>query len=105
MVRIPTNREPTHPGEMLRDEFLVPMNISQRDLANTIHVSYQRINELVNKKRGITPSTALRLAKFFGVSADFWLNLQVRWDLFKAQVTEKNELDSIQDYHHINKIA
>ena len=105
MVRIPTNREPTHPGEMLRDEFLVPMNISQRDLANAIHVSYQRINELVNKKRGITPSTALRLAKFFGVSADFWLNLQVRWDLFKAQVTEKNELDSIQDYHHINKIA
>ena len=105
MVRIPTNREPTHPGEMLRDEFLIPMNISQRDLANTIHVSYQRINELVNKKRGITPSTALRLAKFFGVSADFWLNLQVRWDLFKTQATEKNELDSIQDFHHIKKIA
>ena len=105
MVRIPTNREPTHPGEMLRDEFLVPMNISQRDLANAIHVSYQRINELVNKKRGITSSTALRLAKLFGVSADFWLNLQVRWDLFKAQAAEKNELDSIQDFHHIQKIA
>ena len=82
MVRIPTNREPTHPGEMLRDEFLVPMNISQRDLANAIHVSYQRINELVNKKRGITSSAALRLAKFFGVSADFWLNLQIRWNLY-----------------------
>ncbi|MFZ2168320.1 MAG: HigA family addiction module antitoxin [Methylococcaceae bacterium] len=105
MVRIPTNREPTHPGEMLRDEFLVPMNISQRDLANAIHVPYQRINELVNKKRGVTPSTALRLAKFFGVSADFWLNLQVRCDLFKAQATEKNELDSIQDFHHIQKTA
>ena len=105
MVRIPTHREPTHPGEMLRDEFLVPMNISQRDLANAIHVSYQRINELVNKKRGITPSTALRLAKFFGMTADFWLNLQVRWDLFKAQATEKYELDSIQDFHHIQKIA
>jgi antitoxin HigA-1 len=89
MVRIPNNREPTHPGEMLLDEFLVPMNISQRDLANAIHVSYQRINELVNKKRGITPSTALLLAKFFGVSADFWLNLQIRWDLFKAQAAEK----------------
>ena len=105
MVRIPTNREPTHPGEMLRDEFLVPMNISQRDLANAIHVPYQRINELVNKKRSVTPSNALRLAKFFGVSADFWLNLQVRWDLFKAQAAEKNELDSIQDFHHIKKIA
>ena len=105
MVRIPTNREPTHPGEMLRDEFLIPMNISQRDLANAIHAPYQRINELVNKKRGVTPSTALRLAKFFDVSADFWLNLQVRWDLFKAQATEKNELDSIQDFHHIQKTA
>lgn len=105
MVRIPLNRTPTHPGEMLRDEFLVPMNISQRDLATAIHVPYQLINELVNQKRGITPSTALRLAKFFGVSADFWLNLQMRWDLFNAQVAEKNELDAIQDFHHLRKTA
>lgn len=63
---------------MLKEEFLIPMAISQRDLADAIHVPYQRVNELVNKKRGITPSTALRLAKFFGVSADFWLNLQTR---------------------------
>lgn len=105
MVRIPTNREPTHPGEMLREEFLIPMNISQRELANAIHVPYQRINELVNKKRGVTPSTALRLAKFFSVSADFWLNIQIRWDLFKAQNVEKNELDSIQDFHHVQKMA
>ena len=87
MIRIPTHRQPTHPGEMLREEFLGPMHISQRDLANAIHVPYQRVNELVNQKRGITPSTALRLAKFFGVSADFWLNLQVRWDLYKTQVS------------------
>ncbi len=105
MVRIPTHREPTHPGEMLREEFLIPMNISQRDLANAIHVSYQRINELVNKKRGITPSTALRLAKFFEVSADFWINLQIRWDLFKAQVAEKSELETIKDFHHLQKLA
>ena len=105
MVRIPVKRKPTHPGEMLRDEFLVPMNISQRDLANAIHVPYQRINELVNQKRGVTPSTALRLGKFFGVSADFWLNLQIRCDLFKAQATEKRELDSIQDFHHMQKSA
>ncbi len=105
MVRIPTNRQPTHPGEMLREEFLVPMNISQRELADAIHVPYQRINELVNQKRGVTPSTALRLAKFFGLSADFWLNLQVRCDLYKAQATEKNALDAIQDFHHIQKMA
>jgi addiction module HigA family antidote len=90
MVRIPTHRPPTHPGTMLREEFLVPMNLSQRDLADALHVPYQRINELVNQKRGITPGTALRLAKFFGTSADFWLSLQVRCDLFKAQAAEKN---------------
>ncbi|MCX7111237.1 MAG: HigA family addiction module antitoxin [Proteobacteria bacterium] len=105
MIRVPTSREPTHPGEMLRDEFLVPMNISQRDLANAIRVPYQHINELVNQKRSITPSTALRLAKFFGVSAEFWLNLQVRRDIFKTQVTEKSELDSIQDFHQLQKTA
>lgn len=105
MVRIPTNRPPTHPGEMLREEFLGPMQISQRDLAHAIHVPYQRVNELVNQKRGITPSTALRLAKFFGVTADFWLNLQVRWDLFKAQASEGEELEKIEDYHHLKKMA
>ena len=72
-MRIPTHREPTHPGEMLKEEFLVPMEISQKDLANAIHVPYQRVNELINKKRGVTPSTALRLARFFGMSADYWL--------------------------------
>ncbi len=65
MVRIPTNRQPTHPGEMLVEEFLTPMHITQRELADAIHVPYQRVNELVNQKRGVTPSTALRLARFF----------------------------------------
>jgi addiction module HigA family antidote len=82
MVRIPTHREPTHPGEMLLEEFLVPLGISQRTLADAIHVPYQRINEIVNGRRGITPSTALRLARFFSMSAGFWLNLQLRWDLY-----------------------
>ncbi len=97
MVRIPTNREPTHPGEMLVEEFLNPMHISQRELADAIHVPYQRVNELVNHKRGITPSTALRLGKFFGVSPDFWLNLQMRWDLFKAREAERADLAKIKE--------
>jgi len=67
-------------GQVMQQKIM--MNISQRDLATAIHVPYQRVNELVNQKRGVTPSTALRLAKFFGVSAGFWLNLQVRWDLY-----------------------
>ena len=63
MIRVPTHRPPTHPGEMLAEEFLNPMGVSQRQLADAIHVPYQRINEIVNRRRGITPSTALRLAK------------------------------------------
>jgi addiction module HigA family antidote len=70
MIRVPTDRTPTHPGEMLLEEFLKPMGLTQRELANAIHVPYQRINEIVNAKRGMTPGTALRLQKFFGMSAN-----------------------------------
>lgn len=98
MVRLPTKRIPTHPGEMLLEEFLNPMGISQRELADGIQVSYQRVNEIVNGRRGITPSTALRLAKFFGMSADFWMNLQIRWDLYFAQREENKVLETIHPY-------
>ncbi len=95
MIRIPTHRAPTHPGEMLSEEFLKPMGLTQRQLADSIHVPYQRINEIVNGRRGVTPSTALRLSKYFGVSPDFWLNLQLRWDLYFAQQAEAKELQLI----------
>ncbi len=98
MVNIPTNRQPTHPGEMLLEEFLIPMELTQRELAKGIHVHYQRINEIINGRRGITPSTALRLSKFFGISADFWMNLQLRWDLSKAMKTEEKHLKVIEPY-------
>ncbi|HEC28243.1 MAG TPA: addiction module antidote protein, HigA family [Gammaproteobacteria bacterium] len=104
-MRIPTHREPMHPGEMLREEFLIPMKISQRDLADAIHVPYQRVNELINKKRGLTPSTALRLAKFFGVSADYWLNLQIRCDLYRAQEAEKKDISSIKGFRKFKKMV
>ena len=95
MVRIPTDRAPTHPGEMLLEEFLIPADLTQRELANAIRVPYQRVNELVNGRRGITPSTALRLAKYFDVSAGYWLNLQTRWDLYHATKQEAKELEAI----------
>ena len=98
MVRVPTNRIPTHPGEMLLEEFLIPMGITQKDLADNIEVPYQRMNEIVNGRRGITPSTALRLAKFFDMSADFWMNLQLRWDLYFARQDENKVLERIQPY-------
>lgn len=70
--------------------------VTQR--AAAIHAPYQRINEIVNGRRGMTPRIALRLAKFFGVSADFWMNLQLRWDLYHAQRSEGKQLERIQPY-------
>lgn len=97
MTRIPTDRQPTHPGEMLRIEFLDPLGITQSELAEKIGVPFQRVNELVNGKRGITPSTALRLAKFFGTTPGFWMNLQMRLDLYNAQRSEADALSRIRE--------
>jgi len=96
MVRIPTHREPTHPGEMLLEEFLKPMGLSQRELADGIWVPYQRVNELVRRRRGVTPSTALRLARYLGTSPDFWMNIQLRWELYHAQRDESEALRKIR---------
>lgn len=96
MVNIPTHRVPTHPGEMLREEFLKPLGVTQRELADAIGVPYQRVNEIVNQRRGITPSTALRLSQYFGTSSGFWLNGQMRWDLYHAKQTEAAELQAIR---------
>ncbi|MBI3411880.1 MAG: HigA family addiction module antidote protein [Planctomycetes bacterium] len=96
MIRVPTHRRPTHPGEMLMEEFLKPLGITQRELADSIHFPHQRVNDLVNRRRRLTPGAALRLAKFFGMSAGFWMNLQLRWDLHQAQQREAQELKTIQ---------
>jgi addiction module HigA family antidote len=72
------------------------MGLTQRDLAAALRVPYQRVNELVNRKRGVTASTALRLAKFFGNSAGFWMNLQLRWDLYHVAQSEAGELARIE---------
>ena len=84
---IPTHRAPTHPGEMLLAEFLGPLELTQRDLADATGVPYQRINEIVRRRRGVTPSTALRLAKFLSTSPGFWMNLQSTWDHSHAPKT------------------
>lgn len=82
--RLPTHRPPTHPGEMLLEEFLKPLGISQSAFAIQLGVSFPRLNEVINAKRGVTPDTALRLAQVTGMSADFWLGLQQDWDLWHA---------------------
>jgi antitoxin HigA-1 len=83
MVRIPTNGPPTHPGEMLLEEFLKPLGMSQKELASKLGVPYPRVNELVHGKRGVTPDTALRLERLLGMEAQFWLDLQLAWDLYQ----------------------
>jgi addiction module HigA family antidote len=82
--RMPTHRPPTHPGEMLLEEFLKPLGISQSDFAKRIDVSFPRLNEIIHGKRSVTTDTALRLAHVLNTTPDFWLNLQLSWDLWHA---------------------
>src|SRR6266852_9939036 len=98
MIRVPTNRPPTHPGEMLVEEFLTPMGIQESELAEFIHVPAQRIQEIVTDHQSVTPSIALRLAKYFGMSADFWMNLQLCWDLYHTRQAESEESNTIRPH-------
>ncbi len=82
--RLPKNRPPTHPGEMLLEEFIRPLNLTQREVAQRLGVSYPRLNEIIKGRRRVTPDTALRLSQVIGMSADFWLGLQQDWDLWHA---------------------
>ena len=86
---LPTVRPPTHPGEMLLEEFVKPLGISQSALAVRLGISFPRLNEIVRVKRGVTPDTALRLSRVIGMSADFWLGLQQDWDLWHALHSDK----------------
>ena len=85
----PENRIPTHPGEILREEFLVPLGRTQVALAEHIGVPLQRVNELVRGKRGVTPETAWLLAQAFNTTPGFWLNLQAAYDLAISRPTRK----------------
>ena len=85
--------DPIHPGEILLEEFLRPMDISQYRLAKDISVPQRRISEITQGKRSITADTALRLGRFFGIEAQFWLNLQSRYDLLHAEDKLDNRLD------------
>ncbi len=80
---------PVHPGEVLREEFMTPLGISINALARELHVPVSRISKIVNEERGITADTAMRAARYFGTSAEFWLNLQARYDLQVAKSKAK----------------
>lgn len=82
---IPKNRKPTHPGEILLEEFLKPMDMSQIELARKMGVPVQRVNTLINGKRDMTAETAILLSRALKTSSEFWMNLQVAYDLFEAK--------------------
>ncbi len=95
-----TQRKPFSPGEILLEEFMQPYKLTQEKLAKLIHVTRRRINEIVKGKRSITPDTALRLGKLFNMSSEYWLNLQMKYDLWQAMHKEEIELEleSIQAF-------
>jgi len=98
-----TNRDfsPIHPGEILLEDFLKPLNISQYRVANSIGVPPRRINEIVHGKRAITADTALRLGRFFAMEAQFWMNLQTRYDL---EVTRDLLSDRLQQEVEVHSL-
>jgi len=88
-VMLPKYRQPTHPGEIIRYEFLEPLNLTQQELADAIGVTRVRINEIILGKRSVTPDTAFRLAKFFNTTADFWIGLQTNYDMWETLQSNK----------------
>ena len=94
--RLPRHRPPTRPGEMLLEEFVKPLAVTQSELASRLGISFPRLNEIIRGKRAITSDTALRLARVLGMSADFWLGLQLDWDLWHAMRGAKaSEIDRL----------
>ena len=94
---------PVHPGEILMEEFLKPMGLSQNRLANDIGVPPRRINEIVQAKRRITADTALRLARYFGMSPQFWLGLQMDYDLDVEEDRLSSRLEEVKAYSEIHE--
>ena len=91
---------PVHPGEILLEEFMEPLGLSQNGLAKALHVTPRRVNEIVNQKRAVTANTALRLAHFFGNSAEFWMHLQYTYDLETARDKLSAKIDDeVMLYH------
>lgn len=102
MINVPTDRKPTPPGEMLLEEFLKPLQVSQQTLADALHVPFQRINEIIHGRRRVTPSTALRLSKYLGTTPGYWMNLQLRCDLYEAEQEEARVIEEIKPFHPVH---
>lgn len=99
------NRRPTSPGEILHEEFLVPLGLTQEQLAQAIGVARRRINEIVKGKRAITVDTAIRLGRFFQMTPQFWLNLQLHLDFWEAESKKAEEYNQITPHEQIPQVS
>lgn len=90
------NRKPTHPGEIIKEDFMMPLKLTQTELARALKTSFRTINEILNEKRSISPEMALRLARYLGTTPDVWLGLQADYDLFKARLKSKKTIEEIK---------
>lgn len=91
LIMLPQNRKPTHPGEMLLEEFLKPLGLSQLGFSKQMSWTYAKVNEIVNGKRGVSPEVALSLADAFSTTPQFWMNMQTRYDLWVATQSHKKK--------------
>jgi addiction module HigA family antidote len=98
---LPKSRKPTHPGAILRYEYLEELNITQQQLANLIGITRVRINEIILGKRSVTPDTAFRLAKFFNTTPEFWINLQSNYDMWNTLQERKKEYETIRPFNEV----
>ena len=96
MARYQLKRPPTHPGEILKEDFLSPLGITQTELAKALKTSFRTINEILNEKRNVSPDMALRLSRYFGTSPDVWIGLQADYDLYWAIQKSKKTIDGIR---------
>jgi addiction module HigA family antidote len=96
-------RQPTHPGVILKEEFVAPLGLTQTDLADKLKTTFRTINEILNEKRNISPDMALRLARFFGTSEELWLNLQDQYDLYKARAKNRDVLKGIRPLKELSR--
>jgi len=93
---LPKNRRPIHPGEIIREEYLEPLKMTQQQLADALGITRVRINEIILGKRSITPDTAFRLSKYFNTTPDFWLNLQINVDMWDTLQVHRREYAKIE---------
>jgi addiction module HigA family antidote len=98
-------RKPTHPGEILKKEFMDPLGLTQSQLAKELSTTFRTINEIVNEKRNISPEMAIKLARYLGTSEEIWMNLQNQYDLYRVKMKRRDILRNIRPYNELHRQA